>query len=452
VRELRIENCKLKIENCYRPTSAQGFSNFQFAIFKFQWLNFRGQTLEMSKSRSPLVIIFITIFIDLVGFGIVIPVLPLYAERYGASEATVGVLLAIYSAMQFIFAPILGKLSDRIGRRPVLLVSLIGTSMGFLIMGLAPRMPVGFALLGMAPTLVWLFIARIIDGISGGNISTAQAYIADVTPPEQRSRGMGLIGAAFGLGFIFGPAIGGLMSHISAEAPFFFASAMAAANATALYFLLPESLSHEHRSQAQGRVTVAQIFAQAGDWHLKAIMATYFFGTVAFAMLTATYALFANHRFNFDAIHTGYMFTYVGVLGAVIQGGLLGRLVKMFGEKPLAIVGTAVFAASVFALPSTATLTTLLLASTGIAIGNSLMTPTLNGLASKSVSAAWQGRMLGVMASVASLARIIGPVLGGWLLSLDADPAGHYGRSPYWTSAAIMLMAFALAMTIRAHS
>src|SRR5213593_1590903 len=164
----------------------------------------------MPKNRSPLVIILITIFIDLVGFGIVIPVLPLYAERYGASETTVGLLLAIYSAMQFVFAPILGKLSDRVGRRPVLLVSLIGTSIGFLLMGIAPRMPVGIALFGLAPTLVWVFAARIIDGISGGNISTAQAYIADITSPEDRSRGMGLIGAAFGLGFVFGPLLAGL--------------------------------------------------------------------------------------------------------------------------------------------------------------------------------------------------------------------------------------------------
>ncbi len=406
----------------------------------------------MPKSRSPLVIIFITIFIDLVGFGIVIPVLPLYAERYGASETTVGILLAIYSAMQFVFAPILGKLSDRVGRRPVLLVSLLGTSAGFLIMGFAPKMPVGFALLGLAPTLVWLFIARIIDGISGGNISTAQAYIADVTSPEERSKGMGLIGAAFGLGFIFGPAIGGLMSNVSAGAPFFFASAMAAANATALYFLLPESLSPEHRMQARRRASVSEIFEQGGGWHLKAIMATYFLATVAFAMLTATYALFANHRFNFDAIHTGYMFTYVGVLGAIIQGGLLGRLVKAFGEKKLAVSGTAIFAASMFALPSSATLTTLIVASTGIAIGNSLMTPSLNGLASKSVNSAWQGRMLGVMASVASLARIIGPVLGGWLLSRDPNESAHYGRSPYWTSGVIMLLALGAATTLHSKA
>jgi MFS transporter, DHA1 family, tetracycline resistance protein len=404
----------------------------------------------MAKTRSPLVIIFITIFIDLVGFGIVIPVLPLYAERYGASEATVGLLLAIYSAMQFVFAPILGKLSDRVGRRPVLLVSLIGTSIGFLLMGFAPSMPVGFALFGLAPTLVWLFVARIIDGISGGNISTAQAYIADVTPPDERSKGMGLIGAAFGLGFIFGPAIGGALSHISPEAPFFFAAAMAAANATALYFLLPESLSAEHRSQAR-RGGILEVLKQSGSWQLGAVMATYFFSTVAFAMMTATFALFAAHRFKFNEAKTGYLFAYVGVIGAVIQGGLLGRLVRKFGDKPLAVTGTAIFAASVFCFPLSRTVTALIIASTGFAIGNSLMTPTLNALASKSVSAAWQGRVLGVLASVASLARIIGPVLGGSLLSSESAESAHYGRTPYWTSAAIMLVAFLLALMVRSN-
>jgi len=405
----------------------------------------------MPKSRSPLVIIFITIFIDLVGFGIVIPVLPLYAERYGASETTIGILLATYSAMQFIFAPILGKLSDRVGRRPVLLVSLIGTSIGFLIMGLAPRMPVGFALLGLAPTLVWLFVARMIDGISGGNISTAQAYIADVTPPEERSKGMGLIGAAFGLGFVFGPMIGGAMSYISPAAPFFFASAMAAANATALYFLLPESLSHEHRSEAR-RGGIVQILEQSGSWQLVAVLCTYFLATVAFAMMTATFALFAAHRFKFDAWHTGFLFGYVGVIGAVIQGGLLGRLVKKFGDKPLTGIGTALFAVSVFGFTLSGTVVLLIIASTGIAIGNSLMTPTLNALASKSVNASLQGRVLGVMASVASLARIIGPVLGGLLLSRDPDFSSHYGRTLYWVSSAIMLVALGVSLTIKSKS
>jgi MFS transporter, DHA1 family, tetracycline resistance protein len=405
----------------------------------------------MAKSRSPLVIIFITIFIDLIGFGIVIPVLPLYAKDYHASETVIGLMLASYSVMQFIFAPILGRLSDRVGRRPVLLLSLIGTSLGFLLMGFAHRLPFGVALFGLSPVVVWLFLARILDGISGGNISTAQAYIADVTPPAERAKGMGLIGAAFGMGFIFGPAIGGLMSSFSPEAPFFFAAGLAALNATALYFLLPESLAPEHRHEARHRAGLQEILEQAGSWQLKAVFATYFFATVAFAMLTATFALFASHRFQFDTRHTGYLFTYVGVLGAVIQGGLLGKLVKVFGEKPLAVVGTLIFSAALFTLPLAMSLPMLLLASTGNAIGNSLVTPTLNSLASKSAAPAFQGRMLGTMASVASFARIIGPVLGGFLLGRDPDTDPFYGKTVYWVSGSIMIIALALAISLNAR-
>jgi DHA1 family tetracycline resistance protein-like MFS transporter len=390
----------------------------------------------MAKSRSPLVIIFITIFIDLVGFGIVIPVLPLYASRFGASPTVIGLLLSSYSVMQFIFAPILGRLSDRVGRRPVLLFSLIGTSLGFMLMGLAG-------------TLELLFLARIIDGITGGNISTAQAYIADVTPPDKRSRGMGLIGAAFGLGFIVGPALGGLLSQLSLAAPFYFAAGLAAANAVALYFFLPESLSEKHRSEVRRRASIAEVFRESGNWQLAAIMATYFFATVSFALLTAIYALFTEKRFGFDATHNGYIFAYLGLLGAIIQGGMLGRLLRIFSDKTLAVVGTVIMTISMFALPESQTLWMLLLASTGIAIGNSLVTPTLNGLASRSVNASWQGRVLGVLQSVASLARIIGPALGGVLLDRDlSNQAALYGRTPFWTGGAIMLLAAGLALTV----
>jgi MFS transporter, DHA1 family, tetracycline resistance protein len=402
-----------------------------------------------AKGRSPLVIIFITVFIDLVGFGIVIPVLPLYAEQKGASETTIGILLGIFSAMQFIFAPILGKLSDRVGRRPVLLLSLIGTSIGFLIMGLAPLLPAGFSVFGLSPVLCWLFLGRIIDGVSGGNISTAMAYIADVTPRDQRSRGMGLIGAAFGLGFIFGPAIGGLLSQFSLSTPLYFAAALAAANALALYLLLPESLSAENRDEARKRVSVVHVFQESGSWQLTAVVATYFFATVSFALLTAIYALFTSKNLGFDAKHNGYVFAYLGLLGALIQGGLLGRLVKIFSDKTLVITGIILMAASMFALPFSDSVTMLLVASTGIAIGNSLVTPTLNGMASKSVNAAWQGRVLGVLQSAASLARVIGPVLGGYLLGRDATRDIHYGKTPFWTGGAIMLLALGVALALQ---
>src|SRR3989440_10268699 len=185
--------------------------------------------------RSPLLVIFVTVFIDLVGFGIVIPVLPYYAEgtKFGATPSQGGLLFASYSIMQLIFAPVLGRLSDKHGRRPVLLASLLGTALGFFI-------------LGFAPTLWMLFLGRFIDGVSGGNISTAQAYIADVTTKENRAKGMGLIGAAFGLGFVFGPAIGGILSRWGINVPFMFAGTLAFAHASLLYFTLPETVTADH--------------------------------------------------------------------------------------------------------------------------------------------------------------------------------------------------------------
>src|SRR3954464_11482282 len=201
----------------------------------------------MPRPRSPLFVLFFTVFIDLIGFGIVIPILPLYAEHFHASPVTIGWLTGIYSGMQIIFTPILGKLSDRFGRRPVLFISIVGTAFGF-------------ALMGLAHSLTLLFVARILAGITGGNIAIPQAYIADVTAPEQRSRAMGLIGAAFGLGFTFGPLIGGIMSRISYSAPFYFAAGLAVANAFLVYLVLPESLSREHRVAPHEDAPMTEVF------------------------------------------------------------------------------------------------------------------------------------------------------------------------------------------------
>ena len=389
-----------------------------------------------SRKRSPLVVIFITVFLDLVGFGIVIPVLPLYAERFGASALVVGFLLGSYSFMQFLCAPILGKISDRVGRRPVLLLSIIGTSLGFFLMG-------------AAKTLELLFVARIIDGITGGNISTAQAYIADVTPPEQRSKGMGLIGAAFGLGFIFGPAIGGILSRVSLAAPFLFAGSLAACNAVAIYFLLPESLPEQRRKQAKRHSSVIEVFREGKATSLALVMAAYFFSTVAFSLLTATYPLFTEKRFGFDAMHNGYIFAAQGVLGAILQGLLLGHLLKLTGDKMLAAIGTVVLAAGLFLLPASRTVLLLFAGTALVAIGHGLLAAPLNGLASRDVDAASQGRVLGLMQSTASFARIVGPILGGWLLNRDtAALLVDFGRTPYWTAGGIMVIALFLASCI----
>jgi len=386
-----------------------------------------------SRARSPLTLIFLTVFIDLVGFGIVIPVLPLYAERFGASPLVIGMLLGVYSLMACIFAPVLGRLSDRIGRRPVLLVSLLGTSLGFLLMGIAETLPI-------------LFLGRIIDGITGGNISTAQAYIADVTPLSQRSKGMGLIGAAFGLGFIFGPAIGGILGHVSMAAPFLFAAALAACNAVAAYCFLPESLPPEQRGHPEARASVLAVFAGGESRGLQLILATYFFTTVAFSLLTATYPLFTKRHFGYNAMENGYIFAGLGLLGALVQGVLMGPLTRWTSDKVLAMIGAAILMAGLIALPMTTASTLLLVATGAIGIGHGLVAAPLSGLASRQGTAASQGRILGLMQSAASMARIVGPVLGGWLMTIDAArPAQTFGQSAYWAASALMSVALALA-------
>jgi DHA1 family tetracycline resistance protein-like MFS transporter len=401
-------------------------------------------------NRSPLIVIFTTVFIDLIGFGIVIPVLPFYAEGtiFNATPRTVGLLFASYSVMQLVFSPILGGLSDKHGRRPVLFLSIIGTGIGFLI-------------LGLANSLWMLFAGRILDGITGGNISTAQAYIADITTTENRAKGMGLIGAAFGLGFIFGPAIGGILSRWGIQVPFYFAAGLCFANALLLYFTLPETITRDHparHSAARGR-GLRQVANSLKQPRLAFVLMIYFLFIVAFSIMTTAFSLYTMFRFGYDAQHTGYLFAYVGLIAVIIQGGLIGRLVKRFGELPLVIVGALSFALSLFAVPfvgpAAGGLAALLVGGGVFSMGNSLAGPALTSLASKSVGPNEQGSILGVTQSVASLARAVGPFLTAVLINssvayLGADGVLHYmsDRSlfvTFWTAAAIMIVAFVLA-------
>ena len=406
--------------------------------------------------RSPLVVIFTTVFIDLVGFGIVIPVLPFYAEgtAFNATPRTIGLLFASYSLMQLIFSPVLGGLSDKHGRRPVLLLSIIGTGIGFLI-------------LGFAKTLFMLFVGRILDGITGGNISTAQAYIADITTEENRAKGMGLIGAAFGLGFIFGPAIGGILSRWGIHVPFIFAAVLCFANAMLLYFTLPETVTPDHpakNSAARGR-SLRQVMLSLKQPRLAFVLVIYFLFIVAFSIMTTAFSLYTMFRFGYDAQHTGYLFAYVGLIAVIIQGGLIGRLVKRFGELPLVIVGALCFAISLFAVPfvgpAAGGLAALLVGGGVFSMGNSLATPALTSLASKSAGPAQQGVVLGVTQSTASLARAVGPSLAAILISssiahLGADGLPHYMSDQslfvtFWTAAAIMFVASLLAFYLAAN-
>jgi MFS transporter, DHA1 family, tetracycline resistance protein len=398
--------------------------------------------------RSPLVVIFITIFIDLVGFGIVIPILPHYVEspQFDATPRAVGLLFASYSVMQLVFAPILGRLSDRYGRRPVLFWSIIGTGIGFLIMGSA--------------TALWmLFAGRILDGITGGNISTAQAYIADSTAPEDRAKGMGLIGAAFGLGFIFGPFIGGVLSKWGASVPFYFAAGLAFANAALLYFTLPETIKRDTNgatrvSAAAGRSWTA-MRRRLADHRFALVVGIYFLFIVAFSIITTTFALYTMYRFNYSAEQNGYLFAYIGVISVFIQGVIFGRLAQRAGEAALTIAGACLLACGLFLLPVISPayggLTALLSILALLAVGNSLAMPSLTTLSSKLASAEKQGEMLGVMQSAASLARTLGPVVGAFLIYTASVPENMSDaslRRTFWVAATISLIACALAFTL----
>src|SRR6185295_3566796 len=313
-----------------------------------------------------------------------------------------------------------------------------------------------FLFLGFATTLWMLFVGRILDGITGGNISTAQAYIADITTKENRAKGMGLIGAAFGLGFVFGPAIGGVLSRWGVAVPFLFAAGLCFTNAVLLYFTLPETVTPDHPariSAARGR-GLGQLIESLKNPRLGFVFAIYFLFVVAFSIMTTTFSLYTMFRFGYDAKHNGYLFAYVGVLAVIIQGGLIGRLVKRFGELPLVIVGALFFAASLFAVPFVGPhmggLLGLLVGGGIFSAGNSLATPSLTSLASKSVGRGEQGGVLGVTQSVASLARAVGPALAAVLIHSNiayrgADGESHFmsDRSlfvTFWTASGIMVV------------
>jgi MFS transporter, DHA1 family, tetracycline resistance protein len=385
---------------------------------------------------KPLIIIFITVFIDLVGFGIVIPALPFYVESaaFRATPFEIGILFASYSLMQFIFSPILGSLSDKYGRRPILFFSIIGSAIGYLFIGFA------FAL--------WMvFVGRIVAGITGGNISTAQAYIADVTSKENRAKGMGLFGAAFGLGFIFGPAIGGILSRYGIQTPFLFAAALSFVNAALLYFILPETVKKGSRETSEFRKNrFLELFESFKDAHFGTLTAIYFFLVTSFSIMTYAFVLFTIARFGYTAEQNGYIFAFIGILAVVFQGGLFGRLVEKFGENPLMIIGCLMMAFSFFAIPyvspAVGGLAGLLGVTALLAIGNSMASPAITSLVSKIADGGEQGKSLGVMQSGASLARAIGPAVGGILLNNSLNQVDNFTiQRTFWTASVIMIIA-----------
>lgn len=390
---------------------------------------------------APLITIFVTVFIDLIGFGMVIPVLPYFANTapFNATPREIGFLVAIYSVMQFIFSPILGRLSDRYGRRPILFISLLGGA-------------IGYAVIGFANTLALIFLGRIISGITGGNISTAQAYIADVTSVKNRAKGMGLFGAAFGLGFILGPAIAGVTSKYGVHIPFFIAGAMSLANAIAVFFILPESLTPAMRAKLPERKNrFAEMLEAFNNREFREINIVYFLLVTAFSIMTYGFVLYTAYRFGFTTEQNGYLFAFVGVIAVIVQGVLIGRLVKLFGESKLVIVGCLFMAVGLFAIPlvgpESGGWAMLIVITIALAFGNSAASPALTSLASKTAGKHDQGRAMGILQSGGSLARAVGPVVGGLLLNNAANAMDDNTLyRTFWAATGIMLFAAGVAL------
>jgi len=367
--------------------------------------------------NRPLLIIFLTIFVNLIGFGIIIPLLPFYAETFGASPLVIGLLFAAFSVCQLVAAPILGDWSDRYGRRPILIFSLLGTV-------------ASFVLLALAGSITMLFIARIVDGLSGGNISTARAYVADITEPKDRARAYGLIGMAFGLGFIFGPALSGVLVKVSITAPIWAAAAITLLATAVAWLWLPETV---HRAQAGTGMPFRNLPDLLRRPALGRVLVIDFVYWFAFAIFQTTFALFTARRFRFDASQTGYFFSAFGVLGAIVQGGLIRPVVHRLGDKPTFIVGLVCSAFGLVAATLTHSVAVFAVTLVPLALGIGFGHPTISSLVSRAARGDEQGRVQGAASAVESLGRTVGPIWGNASLQ-------RFGEGMPYISAAAFLM------------
>ncbi len=359
----------------------------------------------MQKSR--LTTIFLVVLVDMLGFSLILPLLPYYAETFGATPTIVGLLVASYAAAQMIGAPLLGRFSDRFGRRPVLLISIFGTF-------------VGFILLGVGGSLLVLFISRMLDGLTGGNITVAQAYITDVTDEKNRAKGLGMIGAAFGLGFILGPAAGGLLSTYGYAVPSFVAAGLALINLVAVFFFLPESLTAEKRAALIARprtaFSLASLSAAMRRPRVGPLLHVRFFFGLAFAIFQSVFALYAQYRLNLDVRSTSFILTYVGVLSVIVQGFGVGRLTGRFSDRQLIMGSVSVMAVSLLAWALTPNVPILLLVLIPTAVSGGILNTVLSSALTKAVYPEEIGGTLGLAASVESVTRVLAPTVGGVLL------------------------------------
>ncbi|MBL0386420.1 MFS transporter [Tumebacillus sp. ITR2] len=353
------------------------------------------------QTKKALPILFLVMFLVMLGFGIIIPVLPFFAQSFGASSLQLGFLMAVYSVMQFIFAPVWGGVSDRIGRKPVMLIGILGLALSFF----------AFAFAGQ----LWeLFAIRIVAGIlSSANMPTVTAYVADITLPEERGKGMGMIGAAVGLGFVFGPAIGGIASKGGYSMPFLIAGISSAVTFLFVLFVLKESLPPEKRKQSG----VKESRWKAFSGNLATLYIMNFVVSVSMAGLETTFAYYGADKAGLDTLHLGYIFMIMGFAGALVQGGLIGRLIKKFGEGAVIQMGLVISAVGFGLILLTDSFWTAALYLSIFGIGNGFMRPSVTALISKRTTAG-QGNASGLLSSFDSLGRIVGPPVGGALYAI----------------------------------
>lgn len=375
-----------------------------------------------------MLVIFLIVFIDLVGFGIVIPLLPFYGEHFQADPFTVSMLMATYSLGQFIAAPFWGGLSDRMGRKPILLISLVGSVFSY-------------TWLAYATSLWALFVARAIGGLMAGNISTAFAYIADITTPENRAKGMGLVGAAFGLGFIAGPAIGGMLAGPDPLTADFTSPALAAAGLSLLALLLAlfkmkESLTPAHMEELKNKPKngrIASFLETVNKPGVGLLIAISFMATFVFAGMETTFAMWSRRQFGWGPEQNGYLFAFIGIVAAILQGGVVGKLANRFGEANLIVQGAFALAIGMALIPFCTTVEALVGAMVIVAYGFSVINPSLNSLISLKTERTSQGAVMGSARSATTLARVVGPLWAGFIFA-------SMGKDwPYWAGTVVMI-------------
>ncbi len=392
--------------------------------------------------RVSLFVLFLTVFIDLIGFGMVIPFLSFFAREYHVSGAAVGAVVGVYSIMQFFFAPVWGRLSDRIGRRPVMLISLTASCVGYLMFGLSRN-------------YVVLFLSRVIAGAGGANIATAQAYIADSTTPENRAKGMGLIGAAFGMGFILGPPLAGILAHLGLKLglvmnllPGLVAALTSFTALSIAFFFLGESKPEGSpvRSSIPPQFD-KEIWARLGHRSILAlIVLTLFLTLLSVAGMEVSVTFFARDRFHFDQRQLAAFFFFMGIIVAIIQGGLIGRMARAWGEKTLVAIGTASFTIGLTLAPEVTRVGLLYVVAFFIAIGQGLCYPSLTSLVTRVTDPGEQGSMLGIATAMGSLGRFLGPIVMGFLYD------HMHARGAFFGGATLTLLGFCLSLVMRRFS